>query len=100
MERLSTFRRELDELDEELMRILARRFEICKQVAAYKAEMNIPMMQPARVAEVKRRAAKRAVSAGLSEKFALDLYTLIISEACAMEDEIIEGTRGCKTVTK
>ena len=60
MEELLTFRKELDELDEQLMSILARRFAVCRQVAEYKAATSIPMMQPARVAEVKRRAAARA----------------------------------------
>jgi 4-amino-4-deoxychorismate mutase len=89
MDKLSTFRKELDNLDEQLMTLLGRRFDICRQVAEYKAEMNIPMMQPARVVEVKQRAAKRAASIGVNEKFAVDLYDLIISEACRMEDEII-----------
>ena len=45
MERLSILRKELDELDQQLMDVLARRFEICREVARYKAAMNIPMMQ-------------------------------------------------------
>ena len=49
------------------------------------------MMQPGRVLEVKTRAAQRAVPAGLTERFALELYDLIILEACRMEDEIIES---------
>ena len=93
MEKLSIFRKELDELDEKLMAILARRFEICREVALYKAEMDIPMMQPSRVAEVKHRATQRAAAAGLSEKFGSELYSLIISEACHMEDEIIKDAK-------
>ena len=93
MEKLSIFRRELDDLDEQLVQILARRFDVCRQVASYKAQMNIPMMQPARVAEVKERAVKRGSAVGLSPQFAVELYNLIISEACRMEDEIIERTK-------
>jgi chorismate mutase len=91
MEELQRFRKELDELDRQLIDTLANRFAICRQVAEYKAEHGIPMMQPARVLEVKKRAADRALAAGLTERFALDLYDLIISEACRMEDEIIES---------
>jgi chorismate mutase-like protein len=91
MEELLRFRKELDELDCRLMETLAQRFEICRQVAEYKAEHQIPMMQPARVLEVKKRAAQRALAAGFSERFGLALYDLIISEACRMEDEIIEA---------
>jgi chorismate mutase-like protein len=90
MEELLRFRKELDELDRRLIDTLAERFAICRQVAEYKAEHQIPMMQPGRVQEVKKRAAERAAAAGLAERFALELYDLIISEACRMEDEIIE----------
>jgi chorismate mutase len=91
MEQLLQFRKELDELDRRLMETLAERFAVCRQVAEYKAEHQIPMMQPARVLEVKKRAVERALTAGLTERFGIDLYDLIISEACRMEDEIIEA---------
>jgi chorismate mutase len=68
-------------------------------VAEYKAAEGIPMMQPARVAEVKRRAVQRALPAGLSEPFTLGLYELIISEACRMEDEIIGHLSGDRSET-
>jgi 4-amino-4-deoxychorismate mutase len=99
MEELLKFRKELDELDRKLIDTLAQRFAICRQVASYKAEHRIPMMQPGRVLEVKTRAAQRAVPAGLTERFALELYDLIISEACRMEDEIIESAETPVAVT-
>jgi|SRR5690242_20109956 len=91
MEELLRFRKELDELDRRLIDTIAERFAICRRVAEYKAEHQIPMMQPARVLEVKKRAAERAMTAGIAERFALELYDLIISEACRMEDEIIDA---------
>jgi chorismate mutase len=94
MEKLSTFRKELDEIDEQLMETLARRFAVCRKVAKYKARMDIPMMQPTRVAEVKQRAGQRTLSAGLKEEFGRELYDLIISEACVLEDEIIQSIQG------
>jgi chorismate mutase-like protein len=99
MEELLKFRKELDEIDQKLIDTLAHRFAVCRQVAEYKAEHAIPMMQPGRVLEVKNKAANRAVPAGLTERFAHDLYDLIISEACRMEDEIIEAAEKKGTVT-
>jgi chorismate mutase len=51
------------------------------------------MMQHARVKEVIQRAAQNGKSKGLSESFVAALYTLIIDEACRIEDEIIESAR-------
>jgi chorismate mutase len=93
MEELSIFRRELDEIDERLMALLGQRFSICRQVAVFKAETGTPMMQPGRVAEVKAKARVRAMDNGLSEQFARDLYDAIISEACRLEDAIIEQVK-------
>ena len=99
MEQLLNFRRELDELDERLMALLARRFSICRQIAVHKAETGTPMMQPGRVAEVKAKARARAVANGLSEQFAAELYDAIISEACRLEDAIIEQVRSTSSTT-
>jgi chorismate mutase len=93
MEKLTEFRRQLDEMDEQLVTLLARRLNICREVAAYKIEAQIPMMQHARVKEVIQRAAQNGKSKGLSESFVAALYTLIIDEACRIEDEIIESAR-------
>lgn len=82
------------------MALLAKRFDVCREIAAYKASTATPMMQPGRVAQVKEKARARAVANGLSEQFAEELYTVIISEACRLEDAIIEQTKStCPVIT-
>lgn len=93
MERLAELRSILDRLDAELLEVLAARFDVCREVAAYKATAQIPMMQPARVAEVKRRAAENGQARGIDGSFMAALYELIIAEACRIEDEILEVAR-------
>ncbi|HEX3480438.1 MAG TPA: chorismate mutase [Kofleriaceae bacterium] len=89
MEELDAFRSQLDELDAELVALVARRLQICDQVAALKRRNGIPMMQPGRVEQVKWRAIARGAELGLSEPFVEQLYALIIAEACRREDAII-----------
>lgn len=91
MEKLRGFRARLDELDARLLEVLAQRFEVCREVAAHKAEARIPMMQPDRVAEVKQRAVDNGRSRGLAAAFMASLYDLVIAEACRIEDEILEA---------
>ena len=86
---LAAYRKELDEIDEELMGLMARRFEVCRAVGAFKAKHGIPMMQPERVAQVKERAGEWGMSAGLNRQFGIDLYDLIVKEACRLEEEIM-----------
>lgn len=90
MDKMAGFRRELNALDAEIVRLLGQRFGICRAVAHHKREHGIPMMQPGRVAEVKERCAQLAREHGMDPDFARRLYGMIIDEACRMEDEIIE----------
>ena len=90
MDALKQFRSELNQIDEQLVKLLGKRFDICGQVALFKRENGIPMMQPARVAEVKERSAQFAASNGVDPGFARALFGTIIDEACRLEDEIID----------
>jgi chorismate mutase len=88
---LTGFRDRLDPIDEEIARLLGERFEICREVAAYKSEHGIPMMQPERVAEVRARYLARGAAADLPEDFTAALFELLIGATCKLEDELMEG---------
>lgn len=90
-EALAGFRQEIDTLDEQLIDALSRRLALCSRVAELKREHGIPMMQPHRVDEVKRRCARLGAHKGLAEPFVYELYSLIIDHACRLEDEIIDA---------
>jgi chorismate mutase len=88
---LTRFRQELNALDEEIVRLIGRRFEVIRAIGQHKRRNEIPMMQPARVLEVKERCARIASSHGVDPEFARRLFALIIDEACRVEDAIIDG---------
>jgi len=88
---LDDYRAQLDGIDHQIMELIARRLDICRDVARYKKREGIPMMQPARVEMVKQRAAQKARGCGVDERFARNLYGLIIDEACRLEDVIIDS---------
>jgi chorismate mutase-like protein len=88
---LVKFRDRLDPIDEEIARLLGERFDICREVAAYKSEHGIPMMQPERVAEVRARYLARGAAVGLPEDFTAALFELLIGATCKLEDELMEG---------
>jgi len=90
MDAMTQFRVELNQIDEQLVTLLGKRFEICGQVALFKRASGIPMMQPARVAEVKERSAQLAASNGVNPGFVRALFGMIIDEACRLEEEIID----------
>jgi chorismate mutase-like protein len=87
---LEPFRRRLDRIDDEVARLLGERFDICREVAVYKSEHEIPMMQPDRVAEVRARYLARGAEVDLPAEFSAELFDLLIAATCRAEDELME----------
>ncbi len=89
MSGLEPFRHRLDFLDGEIARLLGERFDVCREVAAYKREHDIPMMQPERVIEVRERYLARGGEVNLPADFTAALFELLIGATCKLEDELI-----------
>lgn len=89
MSGLEPFRHRLDLLDVEIARLLGERFDVCREVAHYKREHDIPMMQPERVIEVRERYLERGSEVNLPPEFTAALFELLIGATCKLEDELI-----------
>jgi len=90
MSGLEPYRRRLDVVDDEIARLLGERFEICREVALYKSEHGIPMMQPHRVEVVRARYLERGAEAKLPAEFTAGLFDLLIGATCRAEDELMD----------
>jgi 4-amino-4-deoxychorismate mutase len=88
---LDRFRVRLDELDDALAFLLGERFQICREVANYKSEHEIAMMQPGRVEQVRARYMERGAEVDLPPQFSADLFELVIAATCKMEDELMDA---------
>nr|WP_202877281.1 chorismate mutase [Brevibacillus laterosporus] len=89
MKQLEQFRVEINQLDAKLVELLGQRFSVCLEVAQFKKEQQIPMMQPDRIEIVKQSCRELGQQHGVNGDFIDSLYTLIIGEACRLETEII-----------
>ena len=74
-----------------MMALLGERFAVVRNVAAFKGPRGIPSVIPERVIEVRERCAGKAAHVGLRADFIRRLYTLIIDEACRLEDELMSS---------
>ena len=88
---LAMLRAELDRIDVEMLGALGARVALCRSIAHYKREHGVPMMQPHRIGVVQQRAARFAQAHDLDTTFMKQLYDLIISETCRIEDLIIDA---------
>jgi 4-amino-4-deoxychorismate mutase len=89
---LDPFRRRLDELDDQIARLLGERFEVCREIARYKRAHGVPMMQPGRVREVRARYLARGGEVDLPAEFTDGLFELLIAATCRMEDELMDAS--------
>lgn len=87
---LEPFRRRLDAIDDQIAKLLGERLEICREVAVYKSENEIPMMQPDRVKVVRERYLARGAENDLPQEFTSDLFDLLIDTTCRLEDELMD----------
>lgn len=86
---LAPFRERLDEIDDQIARLLGERLDICREVASYKSKHDIPMMQPHRVEAVRARYLQRGAEVNLPEDFTARLFELLIETTCRLEDELM-----------
>ena len=88
---LKTHRQSIDDLDDQIMDLLGKRFAIVREVAQIKAKNGIPSYLSDRVIEVRERNAQKGQSLGIDPEFVRMMYTLMIYQSCAEEDKLMAG---------
>lgn len=78
---LQHWRDEIDLVDEELIRLLARRMNLAKEIGTYKGQNNLCILQPARYRELIEARLSQAMLYGLRTDFIQTLFSLIHEES-------------------
>lgn len=86
---LADLRAQLDDIDSELLQLLARRFGVIRDVAELKKQNAIAVAQPERVSEIMTTRASQGESLGLPPALIKRLWQAIIRQSCAIERDII-----------
>jgi chorismate mutase-like protein len=93
LHKLDDLREEIDCIDDEIVDLLGRRFDLLHDVAAHKRPRGIPVVIPARIAEVVERCVARGGRHGLDAQMLRDVYHRIIDEACRVEARVMAAPR-------
>lgn len=76
---LEKLRKNIDAVDEQLARLLIRRFKLSGEIAGYKRQKNIPILDQKREMEIIEDRARQFKELGLDdERFAAELFGLIL----------------------
>ena len=78
---LKPYRRQIDDLDEKILKLLGARFQIVRKVAKIKARHGIPSFLHSRVEEVRERCARIGSKYGIDPAFVRVLYSAIIYQS-------------------
>ncbi|MFK8057023.1 MAG: chorismate mutase [Saprospiraceae bacterium] len=86
---LSGLRQQIDEIDEEVLNLLAERMKLAESIGTYKRNNNIAILQPSRWNSLLEEARKRGESRNLSTEFVTSLLQAIHQESINKQESII-----------
>ena len=82
---MAPYRQQIDDLDDAIMDLFAKRFAVIEQVAYFKGEHNIPVTIPERVNQVTERIVAKAQAKGLPPELFRKIYGGVIEASCQLE---------------
>lgn len=78
---LKPYRQQLDSIDDELISLLARRFDISRQIGCYKHLQNLAILQPERYKSIADGMVAKGAAQGISEKCIRTIFETIHAES-------------------
>lgn len=88
-ESLNALRQQIDELDNHLMELLTKRMRISREIAAYKKEHNMAVVQTARYSEILDKRGAQGVLCGMDADFIKSIYEHIHEESVRQQMEVM-----------
>lgn len=84
---LQTLRDQIDQIDEQILKLILVRFQVVEQIGKEKQELSLPTLQIGREEEVMQRLYKLGTTQGLSGNFITGLFKMIIEESKRIQNE-------------
>ncbi len=88
-ESLSDLRLQIDEIDDKIIEILAKRMRISKEIAEFKKEHNMPVLQAGRYDEILTKRSLQGAALGMSEEFMKEVFEAIHGESVRHQMQLI-----------
>lgn len=88
-EGLRQLRSQIDELDNNLMDLLSKRFRICREIGTFKKEHNMTVLQAGRYNEILEKRGAQASLCGMDPEFAAHVFELIHEESVRQQLKIV-----------
>lgn len=87
-ENLSLLRHEIDNLDNDLLEVLAKRMQVSREIGLYKKEHRMPILQAKRYDSIMNSLVKTAMEMGMSADFMRTVFAAIHEESVRQQVEV------------
>ena len=91
-DQLTALRAQIDDLDRELVELLARRFEVTREVGRLKAQQGLPSLDEQREFAQRERLCVLASGSGVDPDTVLAVFDTIVARVRAEHDAIRRAT--------
>ena len=88
-EGIKQLRRQLDEIDDKVVELLARRMSICREIGQYKKDHNMTVFQAGRYREILEKYGAKGALCGLDPKFVAAIFESIHQESVRQQIDIV-----------
>lgn len=88
-EGISQLRSQIDDLDNQLMDLLAKRMRVCREIGQYKKEHNMTVVQTGRYNEILDKRGAQGALCGMSAEFVKQVFEMIHEESVRQQIEVI-----------
>ena len=88
-EGIRMLRAQIDEIDNTLMDLLAKRFRVCREIGTLKKEHNMTVLQTGRYNEILEKRGAQASLCGMDAEFAAQVFELIHEESVRQQLAIV-----------
>ena len=88
-DKLKDLRHEIDELDDELIELLAKRMKICRNIGEYKKEKGLTVVQTRRYSEILDKRGAQGSLLGIGRECIKNIFENIHEESVRQQMEII-----------
>jgi chorismate mutase len=88
-ENLTELRRQIDDIDNELLAVLSKRMRISREIGQYKKEHHMPVLQTIRYDEILEKRTSNAIKLGMGSVFMKTVLEAIHEESIRQQIEVI-----------
>jgi chorismate mutase len=88
-EGIHELRKQIDELDNQLMNLLAKRMRVCREIGQYKKEHNMTVLQHLRYSEILDKRGAQGALCGMGADFVKKIFESVHEESVRQQMEII-----------